>query len=467
MVADAGRRATRADLVVRDARIVLPGGVKDGALVVSNGVVEGVATGSAPDAERVIDARGRYVLPGLIDPHTHPGLVAPAEERFPMESRAMAAGGVTTTISYVRRPESYLGMVPARIEICERTFLQDFAFHLVLYTPEQVAEVHRYIDELKVTSFKVYTNVRGSLGREMRMDVLPGQTAIDVRPVDFDDHLLMSAFAALADAPGCRLNVHCEDSDVIAKETARVVAGGERGLQAWNSARPPEAEALAIHLVGTLSRRFGVPIYIPHVGSRQAIRAVSELLELGTSVVAETCPHYLVLTNDLPVEEAKVAPPIRGDLDRLAVIEATRGGVLTTIGSDDIPYRRAEKRLEDFWRQNSAFGGSGLMLPLLISAGLDVELLARVTSLNTARAFGLAPRKGSLEPGSDADFVIVDTESRRPVRSADLAGSTDFSVYEDMALTGWPVLTCSRGRVIFDEGSFPATPGGGRYLARG
>jgi dihydropyrimidinase len=436
-------------------------------LVVSDGVVDRIATGSAPYARQVIDAQGNYVLPGVIDPHTHPGLVAPAEERFPLESRAMAAGGVTTAISYVRRPESYLEMIPARIEMCERTFFQDFAFHLVLYTSEQVSEVNRYIDELQVTSFKVYTNVRGELGREIRMDVLPGQTEIDIRPVDFDDALLLSAITALADAPTARLNVHCEDSDIIAAQTARVVARGEKGLRAWSAARPPEAEALTIHVVGALSRRFGVPIYIPHVGSRQAIHAISELLELGTSVVAETCPHYLVLTNTTAGEEAKVAPPIREEADRVAVLEAARSGVLTTVGSDDIPYRRTEKRLADFWRQNSAFGGSGLMLPLLITAGLDVELVARLTSLNTARAFGLAPRKGSLEPGSDADFVIVDTDKWRTVRSAELPGSNDFSVYEGMPLRGWPVLTCARARVIFNGGSFPSEPGGGRYLRRG
>src|SRR5665213_3377199 len=111
MVADRSRRGKRADLVVQNARIVLSTGVVEGALVVSDGRIDRIETGSAPDGDRVIDARGNYVLPGIVDPHTHPGLVAPAEQRFPLESRAMAAGGVTTTISYVRRPESYLDMV--------------------------------------------------------------------------------------------------------------------------------------------------------------------------------------------------------------------------------------------------------------------------------------------------------------------------------------------------------------------
>jgi dihydropyrimidinase len=455
------------DLVVRNARVVLPEGVIEGSLVVSDGAVVDVSPASPSSASREIDARGRYVLPGVIDPHTHPGLVAPLEERLPLESRAMAAGGVTTVISYIRRPESYLPVLPQRIALCERTFLQDFTFHLVLYGMAQVAEVARYVRELQVTSFKVYTNVRGRLGREIRMDALPGQKSIDVSTVDFDEHLLYSAFRALAKlGPSVRLNVHCEDSDIISTETSNVVGRGERGLHAWSMARPPEAEAVAIHEVGSLSRQFQVPAYIPHVGSRAGINAITELLRLRTDVVAETCPHYLVLTDASAGEEAKVAPPIRAEEDRLAVLDAVREGVLSTLGSDDIPYRREEKRLEDFWTQNSAFPGSGLMLPVALTAGLSVELVSQITSANVARAFGLAPQKGSLLPGSDADFVIVDMETERPVRARELAGSSDFSVYEGRSLIGWPVLTCSRGRVIFEDGTFPADPGGGRYLAR-
>ncbi len=455
------------DLVVRDAQIVLPAGIVQGSLVIDDGLVTQVTTASPPAASREIDAKGRFVLPGVIDPHTHPGLVAPLERRLPLESRAMAAGGVTTVISYFRRPETYIPLVPERIALCERAFVQDFTFHLVLYGQGQVEEIERYVRELKVTSFKVYTNVRGRLGREMRMDALPKQESIDVRAVDFDEHLLYSAFRALSEVEApVRLNVHCEDSDVIAAEMSKVADRGERGLQAWNAARPDEAEALAMHQVGTLSREFNVPAYIPHVGSRGGIKAVGELLRLGTDVVAETCPHYLMLTDRTAGEEAKVAPPIRHEEDRLAVVAAVREGLLSTLGSDDIPYRLEEKRLENFWTQNSAFSGSGLMLPVALSSGLDVQLVARLTSANVARAFGLAPRKGSLLPGSDADFVLVDMEAKREVHARDLAGSSDFSVYEGRSLVGWPVLTCSRGRVIFEAGKFPEE-GGGRFLPRG
>jgi dihydropyrimidinase len=456
-----------ADLLVADARIVLPDEIVEGTLVVEGGKVVEIARHSTPKATSVVDAAGRYVLPGVIDPHTHPGLVAPAETRLPLEAQWMASGGVTTTISYFRRPESYRSLVPDRIALSERTLMQDFTFHLVLYNEEQVAEVARCVEELKVTSFKVYTNVRGPLGQEIRMDALPGQQTIETCKVDFDEHHLYSAFRALARvAAPVRLNVHCEDSDIVIAETSRVRQAERRGLQAWNEARPPEAEAVAIQVAGEMSRHFEVPLYIPHVGSRTGIEAIQNLQQLDTAVVAETCPHYLVLTESTAGEEAKVAPPIRTDVDRASVLDAVRRGVLTTLGSDDIPYTRQEKRLEKFWSQNSAFPGSGLLLPVALTAGLDLQLVARITSWNVAHAFGIEATKGSLLPGSDADFVIVDVESRRQVRSADLFGSSDFSVYEGMEMTGWPVITCARGRVIFDNGRFP-TAGGGRFLPRG
>ncbi len=456
-----------ADLVVANARVVLPAEIVEGSLVVEEGKVAEVARHAVPKAAQVIDARGRYVLPGVIDPHTHPGLVAPAKTRFPRESQWMAAGGVTTTISYFRRPESYLSLVPDRIALAERTLMQDFTLHLVLYNGQQVSEVARYVESLRVTSFKVYTNVRGRLGHQIRMDVLPEQESVELCDVDFDEHHLYSAFRALSTVTSpVRMNVHCEDSDIVAVETARVRATGRNGLDAWNDARPQGAESVAIQVAGEMSRHFDVPLYIPHVGSRGGIDAVRALQQLGTEVVAETCPHYLVLTDSTAGEEAKVAPPIRTEADRALVLDGIREGVLTTLGSDDIPYTKKEKGLDDFWAQYSAFPGSGLMLPVALSAGLDLQLVARISSWNVAQAFGIAPQKGSLLPGSDADFVIVDLETRRRVRSADLPGSSDFSVYEGMELTGWPVLTCVRGRVIFDNDRFP-TQAGGRFLARG
>ena len=166
-------------------------------------------------------------------------------------------------------------------------------------------------------------------------------------------------------------------------------------------------------------------------------------------------------------EEAKVSPPIRSSADRDAVKQALVAGQIDTIGSDHIAYTRLEKQLGTFWEHQTAFGGCGLILPVAISSGLPLEVVAAVTSTGPARSFGLFPHKGSLEPGADADFVLIDIEETRSVKIAESFSSSDFSVYEGALLRGWPVMTVARGDVIFENGHFPAAPGRGRFLFRG
>ena len=148
------------------------------------------------------------------------------------------------------------------------------------------------------------------------------------------------------------------------------------------------------------------------------------------------------------------------------MLDGLARGELNTIGSDDIPYTHDEKRMDTFWDQNTAFSGCGLVLPIAISSGLPLEVVASVTSATPAQTFGLGARKGTLAPGSDADFVIVDIEAERVVRPAELVSSSDFSVYDGVTLRGWPSVTVSRGEVIFDEGRYPAEHGRGLYLSR-
>jgi dihydropyrimidinase len=283
--------------------------------------------------------------------------------------------------------------------------------------------------------------------------------------VDYNDGFLLKAFRALSAHEGVLLNIHCENSDIAIAETERVIREGQDGLHAWSDSRPSIGEAVAIHTAATLSREFGVRLYIPHVGSRVGLEAVREIKMLGTDVTVESCPHYLVLTDEAG-PAAKVSPPIRTQRDQLEAIASVMDGLVDTLGSDEIPYTLAEKNMSTFWTENTAFSGCGLLLPVTITSGVDVESVARVTSEGPARAFGLYPKKGCLDVGSDADFVIVDVQSEREVRPAELVSSSDFSVYDGMSLRGWPTMTFSRGDLIFDRGEYPAPHGRGRYLFR-
>jgi dihydropyrimidinase len=464
-------------LRVTNARIVLPEiGVVRGTLVARDGIVQEVraeetSSATGPD---VIDARGRFVLPGAIDCPVHFGLIPPLADRLRSESAFAASGGITTVLRYFRRPESYLETLPAQIELAERNAYQDFGHHLALFTPEHVAEMGEYVAALGVTSFKLYLNLKGALGRDFFMDLLAdGRDEPTNFDVDCTDGFLYTVLAAAARLPTrVRISVHSEDADIVQAETQRVRASGLDGLAAWHAARPGASEAIAISMVSYLARRFRVPVYFPHIGSAEAVEALEDARAKGTDYVAETCPQYVGLTVDDAVGNlAKVMPPVRTTEDAAAVWEAVRTGTISTFGSDHIVRMRADKN-GTIWDAKAAFGGTGMIVPILLNDGLNagrltIRQVAQVASANAARAFGLYPTKGTLLPGSDADFMIVDPDAEWTVRASELPSASDFSIFEGRTLRGRVALTAVRGTVVYRDGEVVGPPNHGRYLSRG
>jgi dihydropyrimidinase len=461
--------------VVINGRIVIPEiGVIDGSLVIRDGKVVEIRQAGDIQADEVIDAGGRYVLPGLIDPHVHSGLLPPLSQRLEAESAFAASGGITTVIRYFRRPESYIGTLPAQVELGARHMYQDFAHHLALFTREQVSEMGRYVTELGVTSFKLYMNLKGPFGKGFLMDLVPERgDALDTADVDFDDGHLYDTFRTAAALPQkVRINVHCEDAEIVLRETEAVKGAGLDGLPAWHAARPDRSEAIALQMVGYLSRQFDVPVYFPHIGSRAGVEAVAELRAKGTNYGAETGPQYVALDVESDCGNlAKVMPPVRTSDDVVAVWRGIAEGHLTSFGSDHIAYTLEEKTGDSIWNTRPAFGGTGMILPIFLSEGvatgrMTIRQIAELGSMNTARAFGLYPRKGTLLPGADADFVIVDLEREWSVRADELLSASDFSVYEGKQLTGSIHLTAVRGEVVYRDGQMVGEPGYGRFYRR-
>ena len=461
---------------VVNAQLVIPEvGVVTGGFRVQSGRIaeiwQGTERTDVPDD--VIDAGGRYVLPGLIDPHVHLGLFPPLATRLQAESGFAASGGVTTLIHYFRRTEPYGATFPAYLEVARRHHVQDFAFHLTLFNREQVAEMETYVTDFGVTSFKLYMMLKGSLGRDIIMGQLTDDGSLMTADVDFDDGHLYDVFRNASDLPAkVRINVHAEDAEIVMRETERVRALGWEGLAAWHAARPGASEAIAIQKVAYLSRHFGVPIYFPHIGSREAVDALVDAKTKGTDYGAETGPQYLALTIEDPVGVlAKVTPPIRTSEDTAEVWQGLRTGLLHTVGSDHIAYSNEEKQAGSIWTTRPAFGGVGLILPILLTEGvhqgkLSIRRLAQVTSFESARLFGLYPRKGTLLPGADADFVIVDLDREWVVHASDLLSTSEFSVYEGKRMKGRCMLSAVRGAIVFDDGDVIGAPGFGRYYRR-
>jgi dihydropyrimidinase len=247
---------------------------------------------------------------------------------------------------------------------------------------------------------------------------------------------------------------------------------GIEGLSAWHLACPDLAEALAINQVALLSRAHRVPVYFPHIGSRAAIAALREARACNTDFIAETGPHYLILTTESDIGMlGKVMPPIRTIDDQAAVWQAVQDGLIETVGSDHVAFTRAERNPSDIWTIRSAFPGTGLILPLLLSEGvarkrLSLQQLARITSLNPAKAFGLYPRKGTLGPGSDADFVIIDQNQKHRITAKNLLTASDYSIYEGLEVTGGVRSVYVRGTKVFEDGRIVGRQDHGKYLRR-
>ena len=464
------------DLTLTNARLVIPEiGVVEGSLIIRDGRVTELKQGRSDEkGEDVVDADGHYVIPGLIDPHVHSGLLPPLGDRLQAESAFAASGGVTTIVRYFRRTESYLGTLPAQVEIGVQRHYQDFAHHLALFNHEQASEMDRYVRDFGITSFKIYMNLKGPFGKNVLMDLEPSRPdALETADVDFTDGHLFDVFRNAARLPARpRINVHSEDAEIVMRETERIRDSGMEGLPAWHAARPGTSEAIAIQTVSYLSRHFRVPVYFPHIGSREAVEALVDVKARGTDYGAEICPQYIALTIESKAGVlAKVMPPVRTSEDGARVWWGINQGLLTSFGSDHIAYTLQEKNPGSIWTTRPAFGGTGLILPVFLSEGVNkgrmtIRQLAEIGSYNTARAFNLYPRKGTLLPGSDADFVIIDPDKDWTVHAKDLLSASDYSVYEGMKLKGAATLTAVRGKVIYKEGKMVAEPGHGRYYRR-
>jgi dihydropyrimidinase len=446
--------------VLRNGRLVYADGtLVEGGLVCEGGAITQVFTGDGPAEPgwEEIDAEGRFVLPGVIDPHVQ---LYPVEDwgHYATETGSAALGGVTTIVKMHRDLQGYdTGDFWAEVSGAESRAYVDFCFHLALMSDAQISSIPDYARDLELTSFKLFTAYKGDEGYR-----------IGIQGVD--DGQLYEAFTAIAEAGGIAL-VHCENQDLANRAYARVLAGGRDDLRAFAESRPRLVEAEAVRRAVFLADAAGCRLYVVHVSARESLEALAMARRAGVRVSVETKPHYLTETCDSPAGLlAKVIPPVREADDRDALWAALGEGLIDTVGSDHVAASRARKR-GSVWEAQLGFPGIATILPVLLSEGvnagrLSLARVAAVTSANPARILGL-PGKGALLPGMDADLVVVDLELERTVDATMLGSAGDFSIYEGRSLRGWPVLTVCRGSVVMRDGELVGREGHGRYLRRG
>ncbi|MBI3964379.1 MAG: amidohydrolase family protein [Chloroflexi bacterium] len=449
-----------AELLVRGGTAVLPGQgqVRCEILVEGGRIAALLAPGDEQPADRVVDATGRYVLPGIIDPHLHVGLGNGLED-WNSETKSAAAGGVTTIISFLMSSQPYLPLFKETNEAATRLAHVDYSFHVVPCTPTHLEEMPALI-EAGITSFKYFTSFRGDEGLYLGIS-------------GTDDGFLYTYLQQVAAYEGAIAAIHPENIEVVWKLRKQLQDAGRDDLPAWDESRPIFVETECSLRAMFFAQQTGAPLYLVHVSGALPTREIRSWRSRfpEARVFMETCPHYLTNTKDDPIGTlGKINPPLRSRADLEALWEAIADGTVDTIGSDHVA-RPLEKKRGSIWTATAAFPGTGTILPVLLSEGVNrrgiaLERVVEICSTNPARIFGLYPRKGSLQIGSDADLTIVDLGLERTVTPELLYSFAGFSLYDGQTLKGWPVQTIVRGQVVMNDGQIVGQPGHGRYLPR-
>jgi dihydroorotase-like cyclic amidohydrolase len=445
----------KVDLVIRNARVVTPAGEVHGGVAVAGESIAAVGVnGVLPAGHREIDAGGRVLMPGVIDPHCHLGVNYPYDEDMRTETAQAARGGITTILLYIRTKEpSYIPFYRERAAVGEENVHVDFGFHFGIQREEHIHEIEAIVAETGVRSFKLY------FGYEP-------DNPIGIVPAT--DGWVYATMRKAAAIPGGVVSVHCENTGIASWLKMELQATGRQDLGAFTESRPAFCEVETIGRMLFLAELTGCPLYVVHTTVGQGPVIAEQARARGVDVTIETCPHYLTRScydPDLDMR-AKISPPLR---DREEIEGLWRGifaGTVRSLGSDHVPFYPKEGK--DLWAEKPGIVSFPWELPLLLhhgvhERGLPLSRLVELSSANPAKRFGLYPRKGSLQVGADADLVLVDLDEEREV----VHTGHGTCIYEGWKLRGWPVLTVSRGRVVYEHGEVDADAAGhGRCVTR-
>ncbi len=449
------------ELAVNNARVVTPSGVVRGSVGVADGRI--VALAEQPlEASEVIDADGRVLLPGLIEPHAHfwdPG--ATEREDWAHGTAGAAAGGITTVIEMPLSipPTVDEGAFRLKLNLAQQQSHVDFLLWggVVPASDEEVGKRMAALTALGAPSFKVFMC---HAAREFPA---------------CDDGVLLHALRE-GTRLGVVMGIHAENDAVIEHAQAELQAAGRRDPMAHAESRPPYAEEEAIDRVIGMAAATGATIYIVHMSLAEGAAIIGAAKRQGQHVYVETCPQYLALDDSALREHgpwAKCAPPLRSADNTRRMWEYVKDGTIDTIGSDHAPFTHDEKALaeDDIWKAPNGLTGIQTMLPLLIDAGvhtygLSLTRLAEVTSTRAAQIFGLYPRKGQIAIGSDADLALIDIDAEWTIRGADLLHKAKWTPYEGRTVRGRVDATFVRGTRVYADGALLVDPGFGHFVGR-
>ena len=457
------------DLLITNSHIITHHGISDKNIIIDEGKIVGF-THDIPTCDRKINGAGLISIPGPIDTHVHYGVYSPIDKAAKSESHASAIGGITTMMRMLRLGKSFKKALPDQLEISSKNHYVDYAIHASIFSKQQIEEMD-YCIEKGITSFKIYMNLGGEVGH-VYMDMAPYSSHLEEEHVNVNNEIIELIIKKAASLR-CPVLVHAEDYESCACGIKTAKEKNKDGLSAWSESRSPEFEAKAIKNVCKFGRDYDCAIYFVHIGSQLALQQIKEERNKGTKIFIETCPHYLTLSYEKQKGYlAKVMPPIRSRKDNDAIWDALTNNIIDTIGTDHVANQlKLKLGGEKIWDALAGFPGIGTFLPILLSEGVNknrisLEQLVKISSFNASKIFGMYPKKGSLEIGSDADITMIDLKKEKKVTSSLFGGFSDYMVYEGMNLKGWPLKTIVRGDLVAEDFEVVGKLGHGQYIKR-
>jgi len=457
------------DTLITNSHVILPQGILDKNIIIDDSKIIGF-TNDTPSCDKKINGQGLVSIPGPIDTHVHYGVYSPIDLAAVTESHAAAIGGVTTVMRMLRLGDSYRKSLNSQLLASANSHYIDYSIHASIFNKQQVDEM-QFCVEKGITSFKLYMNLGSDVG-EVYMDMEPGNSTLREVKVEVNQEIIQSVIENAAKL-NCPVLVHAEDYESCSCGIKTAKEKKKNGLSAWSESRSPESEVKAIQTVSKFAKNSGCTLYFAHIGSTKALEQIKQEKKNGTKIFVETCPHYLTLSYD---EQdgylAKVMPPIRTSTDISSVWQAIKENQIDSIGTDHVANcLKMKLEGEDIWSALPGFPGIGTLLPIMLSEGVNrdrisLEQLTRLTSTNAAKIFGMYPKKGSLDKGSDADITLIDLKKEKKVTNEIFGGFSDYVIYEGWNLKGWPVKTIVRGELVADDFEVIGKPGYGKLVER-
>ena len=443
---------TQADLLIKGGRIVTPESTYEADIAVRDGLILSCGDPTTmPRASEVIDAGGRFVLPGAIDSHVHfrePGYTH--KENWQTGTAAAAAGGVTTVFEMpnTNPPTGSVAALEEKLDLAGRQAHVDFGIYGLL-DEDNIDELDALIDN-GAAAFKCFM----------------GNTFGDL-PAPSDGAML-EGFEVLA-RRGIRCTVHAENASIMARRQMQLERAGRTDPLAHLAARP---EICAVEAVGraiAFAEWTGARLHIAHKSSRDALYLIRDAKARGVDVTVETCPHYLIFdTGDMRRLGGvlRVNPPIREPGHGDALWQGLTDGTIDMIATDHAPHLPDEKSHRSIWQCECGFPGVETQMRVMLTevnrGRITLNQYVRWTAVNPAHAWGLYPRKGVLQPGADADIVIVDMERRETIDQEALHSRSRISPWHGRTVQGVPICTIVRGAVVMRDGDVVGAPGWGR-----